>query len=75
MRRIIRRGRTLVAPALAMVAVAVGPAPAGAQDVNCSDFATQAAAQDWFEAHGGPAQDPAGLDADHDGVACVIYSG
>lgn len=40
-------------------------------DVNCSDFATHAAAQQWFEVHGGsPSNDVAGLDHDHDGVAC-----
>jgi hypothetical protein len=44
-------------------------APAGG-DKDCSDFPTQAAAQSYFEAHGGPARDPSGLDADHDGVAC-----
>jgi hypothetical protein len=40
-------------------------------DVNCSDFPTHAAAQQWFEQHGGSASnDVAGLDGDHDGVAC-----
>jgi Excalibur calcium-binding domain len=40
-------------------------------DVNCSDFATHDAAQQWFVRHGGsPSNDVAGLDADHDGVAC-----
>ncbi len=55
------------------------PAPAPASsgpnkptaDVNCSDFATHAAAQRWFDQHGGsPGNDVAGLDADHDGLAC-----
>ena len=41
-----------------------------AGDKDCSDFATQAAAQAWFEAHGGPALDPAHLDGDGDGIAC-----
>jgi hypothetical protein len=45
-------------------------APRAAADANCSDFATQAAAQAYFIAHGGPAADPDRLDADHDGVAC-----
>ena len=27
-------------------------------------------AQTFFEANGGPASDPHGLDADHDGIAC-----
>jgi Excalibur calcium-binding domain len=41
-----------------------------AGDVDCSDFANQAAAQSYFLSHGGPSSDPAGLDADGDGVAC-----
>jgi hypothetical protein len=40
-------------------------------DVNCSDFSSHAAAQHWFDQHGGsPSNDVAGLDADHDGSAC-----
>jgi hypothetical protein len=40
-------------------------------DVNCSDFSTHAAAQQWFQQHGGsPTNDVAGLDRDHDGLAC-----
>lgn len=40
-------------------------------EVNCSDFSTHAAAQQWFTAHGGSASnDVAGLDGDHDGQAC-----
>lgn len=39
-------------------------------DRDCSDFATQAEAQAFFEAAGGPARDPHRLDGDHDGVAC-----
>ncbi len=40
-------------------------------DVNCSDFPTHAAAQQWFHQHGGsPSNDVAGLDRDHDGLAC-----
>ena len=40
-------------------------------EVNCSDFSTHAAAQQWFMAHGGSASnDVAGLDRDHDGQAC-----
>jgi hypothetical protein len=45
------------------------PGPVG--DVNCSNFAAHAAAQQWFKAHGGsPSNDVAGLDRDHDGIAC-----
>ena len=43
----------------------------GSLDKNCSDFSTQAEAQSWFVGHGGSASnDVAGLDTDHDGVAC-----
>jgi endonuclease YncB( thermonuclease family) len=48
--------------------VAVPPAPA--QDRDCGDFATQAAAQAYFVALGGPASDPDRLDGDSDGIAC-----
>jgi hypothetical protein len=55
------------------------PAPSSAprgpdkpvSEVNCSDFSTHAAAEQWFTAHGGSASnDVAGLDGDHDGQAC-----
>lgn len=40
-------------------------------EVNCSDFPTHAAAQQWFVRHGGSASnDVAGLDHNHDGIAC-----
>jgi hypothetical protein len=40
-------------------------------DVNCSDFPTHAAAQQWFQQHGGsPTNDVAGLDGNHNGLAC-----
>ena len=40
-------------------------------EINCSDFPTHAAAQRWFDQHGGSAgNDVAGLDGDHDGLAC-----
>ena len=46
-------------------------APAGAViDRDCGDFATQAAAQAFFLANGGPSSDPHRLDADGDGRAC-----
>ncbi len=50
-----------------------GDAPADgttAPDRDCSDFETQAEAQAFFEAAGGPARDPHRLDADGDGEAC-----
>lgn len=42
--------------------------PAAAADRDCSDFRSQAAAQNYFEQRG--PGDPDGLDADGDGVAC-----
>jgi hypothetical protein len=39
-------------------------------DRDCSDFRTQAEAQRFFEAEGGPDRDPHRLDSDGDGVAC-----
>lgn len=57
----------LVVP-LAAVALAT-PSPTYAADMDCTDFATQAEAQDFFDSHD-PAHDPHGLDADGDGVAC-----
>jgi micrococcal nuclease len=43
--------------------------PAG-PDRDCADFDTQAAAQAFFVAAGGPERDPHRLDGDNDGVAC-----
>lgn len=59
--------------ALALLIIALGlssfsQAPASAvMDRNCSDFPTQAAAQNYFN---GQAGDPDGLDADGNGIAC-----
>ena len=39
-------------------------------DYDCSDFSTQAEAQAFFEAKGGPQKDYHNLDKDRDGVAC-----
>jgi hypothetical protein len=44
-------------------------------DRNCDDFATQAEAQAFFLSEGGPANDPHGLDADGDGIACESLPG
>jgi hypothetical protein len=70
----MRRTRTVtvgLAVAAGCLATLVLATSAHAQSgVNCSDFATQAAAEGYYESVGGPGQDPAGLDADHDGVAC-----
>jgi endonuclease YncB( thermonuclease family) len=48
----------------------IAASPATAQDRNCSDFDTQADAQDFFEQAG--SGDPHGLDGDDDGVACEL---
>jgi hypothetical protein len=46
------------------------PASSGG-DKNCSDFATHAEAQSYFDSKGGsPSNNVDGLDADHDGIAC-----
>src|SRR5262249_58597851 len=40
-------------------------------EINCSDFSTHAAAQQCVTAHGGSSSNNvAGLDGDHDGIAC-----
>ncbi|MBM9461663.1 thermonuclease family protein [Nocardioides sp. zg-536] len=58
-------GAALVAP----TAQAGAPSVARA-GINCTDFSTQAAAQAYFLAHGGPSYDPEGLDREGDGIAC-----
>ena len=61
--------------ACAVAALLALPSPATAThaaDVDCSDFATQAAAQSHLSAHPG---DPDGLDGDHDGIACESLPG
>ena len=60
----------VVAAAVLGVSPSATAAPASAADLDCSDFATQASAQNYFLSRGGPASDPDGLDADGDGVAC-----
>jgi micrococcal nuclease len=60
----------------AQAAPTAPPAPVGlpydpnGPDRDCADFGTQAEAQRFFEAAGGPAADPHRLDSDNDGVAC-----
>jgi endonuclease YncB( thermonuclease family) len=55
---------------VAILAIGGGSA-AGERDRDCSDFANQAEAQRFFEAHGGSANnDFDNLDGDGDGVAC-----
>jgi endonuclease YncB( thermonuclease family) len=43
---------------------------AAAADRDCSDFANQRDAQNYFLSKGGPGRDPDHLDADGDGIAC-----
>ncbi len=52
-----------------IIAQRIGPA-AFAADRDCDDFSTQGEAQNFFEAHGGPANDSFQLDGDGDGRAC-----
>jgi endonuclease YncB( thermonuclease family) len=56
---------SLLGAALVAVALLLGPGSGAAEDLDCSDFSTQAEAQQ----HLGPG-DPHGLDGDGDGVAC-----
>lgn len=60
-----------VAVVVAVVFALAGGDLARAADRDCSDFATQAAAQAYFDANGYSAtNDPERLDADSDSVAC-----
>lgn len=68
-----RRGalRLGVAAAVGLAAPATLARPADAfRDRDCSDFATQRKAQRFYKRHGGPRDDPHGLDGDNDGKAC-----
>jgi micrococcal nuclease len=51
-----------------------GTKPTVTGDKDCADFGSQAEAQRYYEAKGGPAADPDRLDADHDGTACDSLS-
>jgi Excalibur calcium-binding domain len=48
-------------------------AVAQSRDFDCSDFHSHKQAQKFFKKHH-PKQDPYGLDADNDGVACESLS-
>ena len=65
--RVALGGALAIAVILVFASAGAGQASAAA-DVNCSDFSSQAAAQQYFDDHG--PGDPAGLDGDGDGVAC-----
>lgn len=75
MSRLFRTSLSTLALALAIVpgatflSLSVGTPAAYAHDENCSDFPNQQKAQKFFRKHH-PRQDPDGLDADHDGIAC-----
>lgn len=61
---------TLLVLAVALFAASLTASPATAfVDKDCSDFPTQRKAQKFFKKHN-PRQDPHGLDADNDGIAC-----
>ncbi|HEX8860141.1 MAG TPA: excalibur calcium-binding domain-containing protein [Actinomycetes bacterium] len=61
--------------AVSAALLALGATPAFAADKDCKDFSSQAAAQAYFEAHGGsPSNNVDRLDADHDGQACEAFN-
>jgi hypothetical protein len=65
----------LAAFALSYIASSAAPTVTSAHAASkgdpkdCVDFKSQKRAQKWFKKHN-PSQDPAGLDADNDGIAC-----
>lgn len=64
--------RTALTAAIVLVAgllAVLAPSPAQAYDRDCSDFATQRAAQTFFVNHN-PSADPHRLDADGDRIVC-----
>ncbi len=66
--------RLLVLLAALLAALVVAAPSALAADKDCKDFPSQAAAQAYFDAHGGsPSNNVDNLDADHDGQACETY--
>ena len=61
----------VIAAVVASVLLGAGlPSESQAVDYDCSDFSSQAAAQEFFIAAGGPGSDPYRLDGDGDGIAC-----
>lgn len=63
------RALGLIIIALGLTSFAQAPATA-VVDRDCGDFPSQAAAQNFFLANGGPQSDPHGLDSEGDGIAC-----
>ena len=67
----IERCRTTQAPTPTVPEEPTGPdEPTGAAPIGCADFLTRDAAQQFFLAEGGPADDPYHLDTNGDGLAC-----
>jgi endonuclease YncB( thermonuclease family) len=64
---LLRRAALSLCAVVALIALPSSAAANYVGDVDCPDFATQAAAQSHLLAHPG---DPDGLDGDHDGIAC-----
>ena len=62
--------KALTAVVAAIVVSALVVPAARAEDRDCGHFSSQAAAQAYFVALGGPTQDPDRLDGDSDGIAC-----
>jgi endonuclease YncB( thermonuclease family) len=60
---------TLISLVAGLLVLAGTGSPAHAADRDCGDFDTQAAAQRFF-LNNNPGQDPHGLDAEGDGIAC-----
>lgn len=60
----------LVALSVALTGLLGFTTTAHAVDKDCADFDTQKAAQTFFINHGGPQDDPHGLDSEGDGIAC-----
>jgi hypothetical protein len=68
----MRRRTTAAAGVLAVAVLSLGSGTAGAADLDCSDFATQAEAQAALIAD---PSDPNGLDTDDDATACESLPG
>jgi hypothetical protein len=69
----MRPRTTAAAGVLMTAALSFGiPGTAGAADLDCSDFTTQAEAQASFNSTPG---DPNGLDSDNDAIACETLPG
>lgn len=61
---------TIASAVLTIASAPTSTATTAAKDMDCGNFSSQAAAQNYFINHGGPNSDPDGLDRDGDGIAC-----